>query len=76
MANRRFDGDPIEGSLNKARKPGRNARDIVREVNDDNHLENPTSGATLKKGLDDTDTCDTIRGHEHKQNQTVFEDVQ
>jgi hypothetical protein len=57
----------------KERPKGRTNREIVKEINDDNHLENPTSGATLPKGKDNTNCEDTIRGHEHKQNQFVFD---
>jgi hypothetical protein len=58
------------------RPKGRTNGEIVKEINDDNHLENPTSGATLAKGKDNTNCEDTICGHEHKQNQTVFDAVE
>ena len=65
MSNRRFDGDPIEGSLNKTQPKGRNNREIESEV----VAADPQSGAMRPAGK--PESCDDSLGEQAKKHHVV-----
>ena len=65
MSNRRFDGDPENGSLNKTQPKGRTNREIESEV----VAADPKSGAVRPAGK--PDDCDDSLGEQVKKRQVA-----